>query len=138
MHIVLLASDGRSPTEIARVLFCSRTTVKAVVARFVGEGQAAFFDRHRRGPKSLVDESANERIERSLEEESPVEHGWLRSRWSCKLLAVADVQRASPPHEPGNHPPRASSPGLSLEKAATGRTRERLGSSARAKAGEAR
>jgi hypothetical protein len=27
MHIVLLASDGRSPTVIARVLFCSRTTV---------------------------------------------------------------------------------------------------------------
>jgi putative transposase len=88
MHIVLLASDGRSPTEIARVLFCSRTTVYAVVARFVRDKQAAFFDRQRRGPKSLVDESANERIERLLQEESPVEHGWLRSRWSCKLLAV--------------------------------------------------
>jgi transposase len=88
MHIVLLASDGRSPTEIARVLFCSRTTVYAVVARFVGDKRAAFLDRRRRGPGSLVDESANERIGRLLEEESPVEHGWLRSRWSCKLLAV--------------------------------------------------
>jgi Homeodomain-like domain len=29
MHIVLLASDGLSPTQIARVLFCSRTTVYA-------------------------------------------------------------------------------------------------------------
>jgi putative transposase len=87
MHIVLLASDGRSPTEIARVLFCSRTTVYAVVSRFAGEGQAAFFDRRRRGPKPSVDESANERIGRLLEEESPAEHGWLRSRWSCKLLA---------------------------------------------------
>ena len=27
MHIVLLASEGLSPTEIARVLICSRTTV---------------------------------------------------------------------------------------------------------------
>jgi DNA-directed RNA polymerase specialized sigma24 family protein len=26
MHIVLLAADAYSPTEIARVLFCSRTT----------------------------------------------------------------------------------------------------------------
>jgi hypothetical protein len=26
LHIVLLASDGLSPTEIARVLLCSRTT----------------------------------------------------------------------------------------------------------------
>src|ERR671918_134694 len=77
MHIVLLASDGRSPTEIARVLFCSRTTVYAVVSRFAGEGQAAFFDRRRRGPKPSVDESANERIGRLLDEESPAEHGWL-------------------------------------------------------------
>jgi len=27
MHIVLLTANGRSPTEIARTLFCSRTTV---------------------------------------------------------------------------------------------------------------
>jgi hypothetical protein len=27
MHIILLASEGRSPTEISRTLFCSRTTV---------------------------------------------------------------------------------------------------------------
>ena len=33
MHIVLLTSDGRSPTEIARVLFCSRTTVYAIASR---------------------------------------------------------------------------------------------------------
>ena len=26
MHIVLLAADGYSPTEIARALYCSRTT----------------------------------------------------------------------------------------------------------------
>jgi DNA invertase Pin-like site-specific DNA recombinase len=34
MHIVLLAADGRSPSEIARTLFCSRTTVYAIVGRF--------------------------------------------------------------------------------------------------------
>ena len=89
MHIVLLCADGRSPTEIARVLFCSRTTVYAVVARFIREEQAAFNDRKRRGPKPLLEELANEyNIEALVEEESPTEHGWLRSRWSCKLLAV--------------------------------------------------
>jgi hypothetical protein len=31
---VLLAADGRSPSEIARTLFCSRTTVYAIVGRF--------------------------------------------------------------------------------------------------------
>jgi putative transposase len=88
MHIVLLFAEGRSPTEIARVLFCSRTTVYAVVARFIREEQAAFNDRKRRGPKPLLGELANEYIERLVEQESPTEHGWLRSRWSCKLLAV--------------------------------------------------
>jgi len=36
----------------------------------------------------LIEEPANEYIERLVEEESPTSHGWLRSRWSCKLLAV--------------------------------------------------
>ena len=88
MHIVLLCADGRSPTEIARVLFCSRTTVYAVAARFIREEQAAFNDRKMRGPEPLLGEPASEYIERLLEEDSPLEHGWLRSRWSCKLLAV--------------------------------------------------
>jgi transposase len=88
MHVVLLASDGLSPTEIARVLFCSRATVYSTVGRFIGEGRSAFDDRKRRGPKPSLDGAANDRIERLVEEESPVSHGWLRSRWSCKLLAV--------------------------------------------------
>lgn len=88
MHIALLASEGFSPTEISRILFCSRTTVYAVVARFLQEGEAAFDERKARGPVPLLGKEADERVERLLEEESPTEHGWLRSRWSCKLLAL--------------------------------------------------
>src|SRR3954451_22940710 len=88
MHIALLASDGRSPTEISRALFCSRTTVYTVVSRFLWEGEAAFDDRRRRGPRPLLGKEANERFECLLEEDSPTWHGWLRSRWSCKLLAL--------------------------------------------------
>jgi putative transposase len=88
MHIVLLCADGRSPTEIARVLFCSRTTVYAVAARFIREGRTGFDDRKRRGPEPSVGEPASEYIEGLVERGSPTEHGWLRSRWSCKLLAV--------------------------------------------------
>jgi len=36
----------------------------------------------------LLDDPANKRIERLVEEELPAQHGRLRSRWSCKLLAV--------------------------------------------------
>ena len=88
MHIALLASEGLSPTEIARVLFCSRTTVYSVVSRFVQEGRAAFDDHARRGPRPLLSQKANERVQKLLEEDSPTYHGWLRSRWSCKLLSL--------------------------------------------------
>jgi putative transposase len=88
MHIVLLTCDGRSPTEIARTIFCSRTTVYSIVGRFMHEGQAAFEDCKRRGPAPLVDDSAQELIEGLTEEALPAERGWLRSRWSCKLLSL--------------------------------------------------
>jgi putative transposase len=66
----------------------SRTTVYAIVDRFSRKRPTAFDDRQRRGPKPLLEESANERMERLVEEESPAEHGWVRSRWSCKLIAL--------------------------------------------------
>lgn len=88
MHIVLLASDGLSPTGVSRALFCSRTTVYAVVSRFLRQGHAAFDDRQARGPRPLLGEAAGERVEKLLEEDSPTDHGWLRSRWSCKLIAL--------------------------------------------------
>ena len=88
MHIILLASEDRSPTEITRFLFCSRTTVYAVIGRFAREGRAAFDDHARRGPKPLLGDGAGEHIGHLVEEDSPTDHGWLRSRWSCKLLAL--------------------------------------------------
>lgn len=75
MHIALLAADGLSPTEISRVLFCSRPTVYAVVSRFIGEGRVAFDDHHSRGPRPLLGTEENERMEHLLEEDSPVDHG---------------------------------------------------------------
>jgi putative transposase len=88
MHIALLVSDGRSPTEISRALLCSRTTVYTVTSRFLREGRAAFEERARRGPGPLLSEKADERIEKLLEEDSPIDYGWLRSRWSCKLICL--------------------------------------------------
>lgn len=92
MHITLLASDGFSPTEISRLLYCSRTTVYALARRLVAGGGFTdgeiFNDCGRRGPKPLLKKPTEEYMERLVEEKSPTEHGWLRSRWSCKLLAV--------------------------------------------------
>ncbi len=88
MHIVLLASEGYSPTQIARLVFCSRTTIYTIVGRFVREGQRAFDDRRRRGPALLVEGSAQKLVEDLTERVVPTERGWLRSRWSCKLLVL--------------------------------------------------
>ena len=111
MHIVLLSAEGRSPTEIALALFCSRTTVYSVVGRFMQEGRAAFDDRKRRGPPPWLTISVQELIEELTEENLPTERGWLRSRWSCKLLAVELFKvKASSCGKPGNDSPRASAP----------------------------
>jgi DNA-binding MarR family transcriptional regulator len=87
MHIALLAADGHSPTEIARVLYCSRTTVYAITRRFRREGEAALQDRQRRGPRPKLEESDRKRIEALAEGAEPWALGWVRSRWSCLLLA---------------------------------------------------
>lgn len=46
MHIVLLAADGHSPSLIAQVLYCSRTTIYTVTCRFAQLGPAAFAPRN--------------------------------------------------------------------------------------------
>ena len=139
MHIALLASDGRSPSEISGVLFCSRTTVYAVVGRFLREGRTAFDDRRRRGPRPLLSEEAHERVERLLKEDAPASHGWLRSPASLELQAhlLAASQGAARLREPGNTPPRAPSPRLPLEEAAPRCARKGLRGANRAEAREA-
>ena len=72
MHIVLFASEGYSPTEISRTLFCSRTTVYAIAGRFVHEGPEAFEDRSRRGPAPLVEISAQKLVEDLTEKCCPL------------------------------------------------------------------
>ena len=67
MHIILLTADGRSPTEIARTLFWSRTNIYAIVGRLIREGKAAFDDRMWRGPVPLVNVSAQKLIEELTE-----------------------------------------------------------------------
>src|SRR5215203_3865856 len=78
MHIVLLASEGYSATKIARVLYCSRTTVYTIVGRFIREEQRAFDDRKKRGPTPLVESSTQKLVEDLTEGVVPTERGWLR------------------------------------------------------------
>ena len=132
MHIALLISDGFSPTEISRVLYCSRTTVYALARRLVAGGGftdgAVFDDCGRGGPKPLLKEPTEEYMGRLVEDELPTEHGWLRSPASLELQAVGRgaVQGTDGRGKPGDGPPCAPPPRLPLEEAASGPARERL------------
>jgi transposase len=91
LHIALLCAAGRNPTDIAAVLFCSRSSVYRTVRayrkgslrwRSSDDGQLLppvrrtfLFPMLRR---SLV----------ALLKAPPRAYGWCRTRWSCATLAL--------------------------------------------------
>lgn len=91
-HILLLCAAQRSPTEIAAVLFCSRSTVYRVVAAY----RAGQWD-------DLTEEDGSEpaasrrarRLSPTLRRSvlailrcAPRACGWCRTRWSCATVAL--------------------------------------------------
>ena len=93
LHILLLCAAQRTPTEIAAVLFCSRSTVYRV-AKAYRAGQVAGL--------TVGGESGQQRSQRRLTVLSPalrrsvlaILHGvprlcgWCRTRWSCATIAL--------------------------------------------------
>lgn len=83
--IIINLVNGRSPTETARVLHVSRSTVYNVAERFREWGEAGLIDRREEnGQRKLDDEylAALHEVVRS----SPEEHGWRRPTWTRELL----------------------------------------------------
>lgn len=90
LHILLLCAAGRTPTEVADFLFCSRTSVYRTVAAY----------RQGKFPSSWVDDEQTARPapepkllswQRSLLallKRSPHAFGWCRTRWSCATLSL--------------------------------------------------
>ena len=89
LHLLLCAA-GRTPSEIAAVLFCSRSSVYRVV-RAYRAGTLTF-------GASTADEAGQARLrvltpslKRSLVailKTMPRACGWCRTRWSCATLAL--------------------------------------------------
>ena len=92
-HILLLCAAQRTPTEIAAVLFCSRSTVYRVVAAYRAgqwEGLAA---EEETGPEPSprrlpVLSPALKRSVVAILQSVPRLCGWCRTRWSCATIAV--------------------------------------------------
>src|SRR5215203_4907550 len=91
-HILLLCAAQRTPTEIAAVLFCSRSTGYRVVAAYragqwdeLGEEETrdAVRERHR----ASVLSPALKRSVVAILHSVPRLGGWCRTRWSCATIA---------------------------------------------------
>lgn len=91
LHVVLLGAAGRSPTEIAAVLFCSRSSVYRVVKAYrAGQLKGAL---EREGAESGQAQGrglgpALKRSVRALLPTVPRACGWCRTRWSCATVAL--------------------------------------------------
>jgi transposase len=85
LHILLLPSLRRSPSEIALFLLCSRSTVYAV-ARDWQQGRAFPEPVCASGPRCLT--ASVRRSLLALLKKSPAAYGWCRTRWSCATLAL--------------------------------------------------
>src|SRR6266851_6331957 len=91
LHLLLLCAAGRSPTEIAAVLFCSRSSVyrvlKAYRAGSLGWDEEA--ESGLRPPKRLTLLSpALTRSLLAILKAVPRACGWCRTRWSCATVAL--------------------------------------------------
>lgn len=91
LHILLLCAAGRTPTDIANALFCSRSsvyrTVRAYRAGTLGlehDAQGGIISPVR----TTVLLPTLRRSLLALLKTAPRAHGWCRTRWSCATLAL--------------------------------------------------
>jgi transposase len=90
LHLLLLCAAGRTPSEVAAVLFCSRSSVYRIVRAYragtltcVG---ASEYVAHQRRLRRLT--PSLKRSVPALLKTAPRALGWCRTRWSCATLAV--------------------------------------------------
>ena len=90
IHLLLLCAAGRTPHEVANVLFCSRSSVYRIV-RAYRAGTLSFDDGSERATQQSRQRVLTPSLKRSvlaLLKAAPRAYGWCRTRWSCATLAV--------------------------------------------------
>jgi transposase len=91
LHIVLLCAAGRTPTDIAAVLFCSRSSVYRTI-RAYRQGSLGW-EHDDQGwlmppVRTTVLLPTLRRSLLALLKAPPRAYGWCRTRWSCATLAL--------------------------------------------------
>src|SRR5262245_29411280 len=90
LHLLLLCAAGRTPTEIAAVLFCSRSTVYRVV-RASRAGDLEWGEVEGTGSSLAWRAGLAPTLSRSvlaILQAAPRACGWCRTRWSCATVAL--------------------------------------------------
>jgi transposase len=90
--IVINLAQGRSPTEVARLLHVSRTTVYRVARRFRECSEAGLIDRREENGKTKVDE-AYLAVLYDVVASYADEHGWQRPTWTQEMLIRTMAQK---------------------------------------------
>jgi len=86
LPILLLCAAGRTPTEIATFLFCSRSSVYRIVHAYQAQRLDLWDD-----PAPAKAAWLSPSLRRSviaLLRKVPSAYGWCRTRWSCATLAA--------------------------------------------------
>lgn len=87
LHILLLCAAGRTPSEIADSLLCSRSSVYRTVAAYQnGKLPSRWCDAS--DPDAPPQLRSWQRSLLSLLKRTPAAYGWCRTRWSCATLAL--------------------------------------------------
>jgi putative transposase len=90
LHLLLLCAAGRTPSEIAAVLFCSRSSVYRVVKAY-RTGTLTFDSPTTEDARRARARVLTPTLQRSLLAmlgTVPRACGWCRTRWSCATLAL--------------------------------------------------
>jgi transposase len=90
LHLLLLCAAGRTPTEIAAMLFCSRSTVYRVV-RAYRAGDLEWWEEEGVGNPRAWRTGLSPALRRSvlaILKAAPRACGWCRTRWSCATVAL--------------------------------------------------
>jgi len=90
LHLLLLCATGRTPSEIAAVLFCSRSSVYRIVKAYRA-GTLTFDFPAAEGARRARARVLTPTLQRSLLAllgMVPRACGWCRTRWSCATLAL--------------------------------------------------
>jgi transposase len=93
LHIILLCAAGYTPTQIAAVLFCSRSSVYRAVRAYRAGALDTLTDTDSAHRASSLTPSLRRSL-LALLKRMPSAYGWCRTRWSCATLAAQiEVQR---------------------------------------------